>query len=350
MLCVSTTPGTRRAAAATRSLGASPPALGSTCTVTWAGPHRPDRVLDPVHGLVAALQALQPRHSDDDVGEVLASGLPDPHRTHLGHSRHLARRFLDQAAESRGGAVHQHVHVARGHPRRRHQHQRRHHQRGHRIAAGIAGGNQQQADDHRGGAGEVGAEVHALAIRAALCSWRPARSETVARPASTTSTPPISTNAYQCASHLTAAGAQPHHRLDRDPDREGHQAETATPTARPGAGPCHARTGAWRRAAARRRPPRTATAAPRPRRGRNARPRPGFRGWRWRGRPRASSTVSPSAASSEISAVRRAVDTGQNCRGGCFQSFPLRVPSGVRMSPSQEAESAEERSRNRFGC
>ena len=31
-------PGTRSAAAATRSLGASAPVLGSTCTVTWAGP------------------------------------------------------------------------------------------------------------------------------------------------------------------------------------------------------------------------------------------------------------------------------------------------------------------------
>ncbi len=51
MLCVSTTPGTRRAAAATRSLGASPPALGSTWTVTCAGPMR-DRTASSTSSMV----------------------------------------------------------------------------------------------------------------------------------------------------------------------------------------------------------------------------------------------------------------------------------------------------------
>ena len=141
MLCVSTTPGTRSAAAATRSFAASPCTIGSTCTVTWAGPiRRSHGVLDPVHRLVAALQALQPRHADDDVGEALAAGLADPHRAHLGHSRHPAGGRLDQAAEPARGAVHQHVHVVRGHPRGRHQHQCRHDQRGDGVGARIAGG------------------------------------------------------------------------------------------------------------------------------------------------------------------------------------------------------------------
>ena len=202
MLCVSTTPGTRRAAAATRSLGASAPALGSTCTVTWAGPiSEPHRVLDPVHGLVAALQPLQPGDADHHVGEALAARLAHAHRAHLGNSRHLSQRLLDLAGRGRWARD------PSAHPRcapptappppapaqpppaprpRRPRGIRRRPAPGRSITAVVPA--------------KSDAKCHALARSAAFRSRRPVRSETVARPASTTSTPTSSTKAYQCAS------------------------------------------------------------------------------------------------------------------------------------------------------
>ena len=260
MLCVSTTPGTRSAAAATRSLGASRAGGRLDVHRHLGGPDRgAHRLLDPVHGLVAALQPLQPGHADHHVGEALAARLAHPHRRAPRHARHPAHGLLDlagRARSARGPSAHRRCATAS------------------RTAAtstsaatnsaatasppGYAGGHQHQADQHRGGAGEVGGEVpRAGDQRRVSLAAAGSRSETAARPASTTSTPPISTKAYQVRLDVAAAGAQPHHGLDSR-SRARRPPGTAPPTAPPGAGPCRGRTGVLRRAAARRRPPRTA--------------------------------------------------------------------------------------------
>ena len=218
--------------------------------------------------------------------KLLAGRLAHPHRAHLGDSGHLAHGLLDLAVEAGGRAVHQHVHVLRGQPHRRHQHHAGHRQRRHRVAAGIAGRHQQQADDHRGGAGEVGREVPrardqgGVVLAGGRCEarrWRGRRRPPAPHPSARTRT-----SAPARHPRRSAAASPP-----RSRSRSRRPPAAAPPTAPPGAGPCRARTGAWRRAAARPRPPRTPTAAPRPRRGRNGRPRPEFRGSRWRCRRQA---------------------------------------------------------------
>ena len=66
-----------------------------------------DRVLDLVHGVVAALQALQALDADDHVGEHVAPGLAHAHRADLAHPGNGPDDALDALLEACRGAIHQ---------------------------------------------------------------------------------------------------------------------------------------------------------------------------------------------------------------------------------------------------
>ena len=161
MLWVSTTPGTRSAAAATRSFGRSRPAVGSTCTVTWAGPTRSRTASSTaVHGLVAALQPLQPGDADHHVGEALAPRLAHPHRRapRARPAPPRTARSISPASPIGARSISTSTLPTRQ-PHGGHQHEHRDEQRRPGVAAVDARGHQHEADQHRDGAGEVRGEV-----------------------------------------------------------------------------------------------------------------------------------------------------------------------------------------------
>ncbi len=288
MLCASTTPGTRSAAAATRSLGrSSASAAGSTCTCTCARPSE-SRTACSTRSVVSWVFSSPSSRETPMTTSAKLSPPASRTRTDRTSATPTTLRTTRSTAPARpdGARSIEHVDVAAAEPHGGDQHDRGHEDRGHRVAAGHARRREAEADEHRHRPREVRPEVpgvchqRRVSLPAALAQ-RHRRANGVDHE-----------HEQDHREHVRlrvdrrAAGAQPQHGLDAR-SRRRRRTGTRPRPARPGAVPCRGRTDARDRAAARPPRPRTASARRTPRRCPSGPPRPARRGSRWRARSRA---------------------------------------------------------------
>ena len=161
-LWISRTAGTAAAAAWTRSRGVG---LGAGLDVdddVAAGERLLQRVLDRIGRRVALADPGRGRDADHDIRELPAAGLPHPQPPQLDDRPELGDRRARRCLGARRRAVHQHVDVHADQPGSAREHEHGDEERGGRVAVGIPGPNEQEADEDGDRAGEVARKMHGI--------------------------------------------------------------------------------------------------------------------------------------------------------------------------------------------